>query len=172
VEAERAAQRRDAFVERGVPAALAEDVAVLQAMAASLDIADIAARRGWPAATTAGLYRALGAALGLDRVRAGAADMALDQHWDRLAVRRMGEDLYEDQRVLTDAALAHFGVPPEGDAIDWGQTAAEAWLARIETHAAPARETIADLDAHGPWTFAKLTIAAAELHALAAAARA
>ena len=43
------------------------------------------------------------------------------------------------------------------------------WAAKLGAAAEPAWRTLAELEAQGPWTFAKLMIAMAEMHSLAAA---
>jgi glutamate dehydrogenase len=117
------------------------------------------------------LYRAVGAAFGLDRLRGAAAEFKLTEHWDRLAVRRAVEEIYEDQRALAEAAIAATGNAPLTGDKAWAETAAKAWMDKLGGQASLARSTFAELDGHGGWTFAKLMIAAAEFNALAKAVR-
>jgi glutamate dehydrogenase len=159
---------RQAILEAaGAPAALARDVALLQVMVAALDVADLAAKAQWPVITAARLYRAVGSVFGLDRLRAAAGAFRLAEHWDRLAVRRTVEEIFEDQRSLAEAAIVSIGsVPAEGDQA-WADQAARAWMEGLGPQAVLARATFAELEAHGSWTFAKLMIAAAEFNGLA-----
>jgi glutamate dehydrogenase len=135
-------------------------------LAATLDVADLAARRNWPAPAAAFVYRALGAEFGIDRLVAAAGGLALDQHWDRLATRRATEDLFDRQGALADAALKEIGAPSPRPDASWGAHAAATWAKSLGPAADSAKRTIAELEAQGPWTFAKLVIAAAEMHAL------
>lgn len=170
-ELEGCAARQAGFEIAGAPADLAHDAALLPVMMAALDVADLAAKSGWPVRAAAQLYRAVGAAFGLDRLRGAAAEFKLTEHWDRLAVRRAVEEIYEDQRALAEAAIAATGNAPLTGDKAWAETAAKAWMDKLGGQASLARSTFAELDGHGGWTFAKLMIAAAEFNALAKAVR-
>ena len=159
--------RRAAFADAGAPAGLAQEAALLKPLAAALDIADLAKAQNFELAAAALLYRAIGVQFGLDALREAAASLKLSQHWDRLVVRRAGEDLYEDQRRLAEAATIAIGAPPKLAGADWADNAVRSWIAQIGAPAQRARGAFAELDAQGPWSFAKLMLAAAELNALA-----
>ncbi|MBI1185841.1 MAG: NAD-glutamate dehydrogenase [Alphaproteobacteria bacterium] len=167
-ERRRTEARRDGYETGGAPGDLAADAAALFPLTSALDIADLAARRGWPAPSAAFLYRAIGDAFDLDRLIASAAAISLDQHWDRLALRRGMEDLYGCQAALADAAIAA-STPVEDPSAVWAVEVAERWAETVAALTEPARRAIAELEAQGPWTFAKVMIAAAELHAVAGA---
>jgi glutamate dehydrogenase len=161
-------QDRQAIYERaGAPADLARDISLLPVMVAALDVADLAGRKNWDPKAAACLYRAVGAGLGLDRIRAAAAEMSLAQHWDRLAVRRAVEEIYEDQRALAEAAMNSVASVPLSPDRTWAEQVSAEWVAQLGQVAVQARAAIAELEASGPWTFAKLMIAAAELNGLA-----
>jgi len=168
-ERRRAEARRDHYVEAGAPADVAADVAALFPLTSALDIADLAARRGWSAPTAAFVYRAIGDAFDLDRLIASAAGIVLDQHWDRLALRRLLEDLYACQAALADAAIAASSQPEEAASAVWGIEIAERWAESVAPLSEPARRALAELESQGQWTFAKIMIASAELHAFASA---
>jgi glutamate dehydrogenase len=112
----------------------------------------------------AGAYFALGAITGLDRLRDMGTHIASPEHWDRLAIRRLIDDLYVTQRALTDSAL---------DALvdktrSGGVLAAKAWA---QTHGEALERTrgfLAALETSGDLTIAKLTLANSQVHALAA----
>jgi glutamate dehydrogenase len=165
----RAQARVDRYMQAGAPEDLARDVAVLAPLIAALDVVDLADRRAWPVDSAASVFRAVGARFGLDRLRGAALNFTLKDHWDRLALRRTMEELYEDQRALTEVALAHAGAPQTG--LDRGKALAlaEAWLKAIETEAAPTLATLAEIEGQSGWTFAKTILAAAEVRGLATA---
>ncbi len=170
LERTRAEAARDAFVAAGAPGDVALDAALLQPMTAALDVADLAERRRTPVAPTARLYRAVGAMFGFDALRAAAGSLTLDAHWDRLAMRRTIEALFDNQRALAELALAKIG---DVSAVQTGEDAAAqaaAWAGGLDPAVAASRATIAQLEADGGWTFAKLTLAGAETHALVQAA--
>jgi glutamate dehydrogenase len=127
-------------------------------MVSALDVADLAARVARAPVDAARIYRKVGEALSLDRLRAAAVALRPDQHWERLALRRTLEDLFEDQRVIAEAAARAIG---DAQAIP-------AWIEGLGAVAAAPRATLAELETGGPWTFAKTVIAAAEVRGLAA----
>ncbi len=169
LERRRAEARRGAFVEAGAPSDLAAMVAVLAPLTAALDVADVAARKSWPAHSAAFVYRAVGAAFDLDRLIAAAGGLTLDAHWDRLALRRAVEDLYVCQSALSEAALAQIAAPPAAPSAVWATQAVEEWVEHLGARAAPAQRALTELEQQGAWTFAKLMIAAAEMNGLASA---
>jgi glutamate dehydrogenase len=91
----------------------------------------------------------------------------LDQHWDRLALRRTLEELLEDQRLIAEAVTR---ARPPAVAADIDKVL-EAWLSAHAGRAQMVKDTMADLEATGAWTFAKSILAAAEVRALAAASQ-
>ena len=62
----------------------------------------------------AGAYFAIGAIVGIDRLRGLAQRITATEHWDRLAIRRIIDDLFAGQRSLTAHVLEGF----ENDKID------------------------------------------------------
>jgi glutamate dehydrogenase len=163
--------RRTAFADAGAPSELALEAALLKPLAAALDIADLARAKNFEIKAAAYLYRAIGVQFGLDALREAASNLKLSQHWDRLVVRRAAEDLYQDQRRLAEAAASAIGTPPKLAGADWADNATRTWIASIGAPAQRARGAFAELDAQGPWSFAKLMLAQAELNALSTSLR-
>jgi len=152
----------------GAPLSVAEDVAVLPLLGAAPEIVQLAHGRALEIDLVAGAYFAIGAMVGLDRLRGLANRIAAGEHWDRLAIRRIVDDLFAGQRALTQQALAAF----EGDETDTtredGALAADAWG---ETHAdalARTRSFLEELERTGDLSIAKLTLANSQIHELAA----
>ena len=75
----------------------------MRPLVAAADIGDIAQETGWPVAAMARLYHQVGAAFDFDRLRAAAGSIPSVDHFDRLAVRRLIEDLMTEQATLTRA---------------------------------------------------------------------
>ncbi|MGE3867716.1 MAG: NAD-glutamate dehydrogenase domain-containing protein, partial [Hyphomonadaceae bacterium] len=164
VETARFEERRRHFIEAGAPADLARETALIAPQSAGLHAADLARKHDMPVLAAAFLHRAVGAAFGLDRLRAEAVALKVEAHWDRLAIRRAVDALFAGQDALADAAaaaIAHPGVDAESAA-----DAVSAWRAGLGAKIAPALETIAQLDVDGGWSFAKLMLASAEVSGL------
>lgn len=168
-ERHRAEARAAHYMQDGAPEDVARDVAVLPPLVAALDVADLAERTHWPVAPSASVFRNVGAAFGIDRLRGAAMAFTLEQHWDRLALRRTLEELYEDQRLLAEAVIGHAGAAPQpGDLAAPAQLVRD-WMAANGTRTAGVLATIAELEATGAWTFAKTILAAAEIRGLSTA---
>ena len=70
--------------EAGAPLDVAEDIAVLPLMGAAPEIIALAHARELSIDFVAGAYFAVGAAVGLDRLRGLAGRIGAGEHWDRL----------------------------------------------------------------------------------------
>ncbi|MCR6644582.1 MAG: NAD-glutamate dehydrogenase [Terricaulis sp.] len=171
LEAARAEWRMGQFIERGAPEALAREVALLRPLTLGLDVADLARHSGWPVHPAAILHCVIGAEFGIDALREAAGSLNLDQHWDRLVVRRASEDFAEIQVKLAATAAAAIGAPKKGVSNEDVAAAARKWVADLGAPAQRARAVFADLNAQGQWSFAKLMLIQAELNALAGAVR-
>ena len=79
----------------------------LPAIGATPDIARLSAETKRPLDMVAGAYFARARTIGVDRLRLAAERMNLPEHWDRLAVRRLIDDLFVHQRALASRALAN-----------------------------------------------------------------
>ena len=171
IESARAQARTAQFVELGAPEDLAREVAELRPLTNGLDVADLARASGWPVHPAALLHCVIGAEFGIDALREAAGTLMLDQHWDRLVVRRASEDFAEVQVRLCETAAAAIGAPNANAGNDEIVAVARDWVAGIGQPAQRARAAFAELNAQGQWTFAKLMLIQAELNALASAVR-
>ena len=162
-------ERRSArFVELGAPETLAREVAALRPLTATSDIADLAKSSKRPAAAVARLYHQTGATFGFDRLRAAAGGVARTDHYERLAVRRLIEDMLSEQCALTKAVIAS-APPTAGDSRESAAEAVQSWAASREEAVRRALRNVGEVEAAGGgWSFAKLTIANAALRELAA----
>ncbi|HEY3812159.1 MAG TPA: NAD-glutamate dehydrogenase [Caulobacteraceae bacterium] len=166
-----AAQRRtDGFVAAGAPEHLALAVAMLRPLTATSDVADLAKRVNWPVDAAARLYHQIGAAFDFDRLRSAASSLTVADYYERLAMRRLIEDLLTEQAALT-RAVAKAASPGAGADAKSAQTAIRDWIGERAKAVEAARRTVDEIEQSGAgWTFAKLTIANAALRELAAGA--
>jgi glutamate dehydrogenase len=157
------------LTEAGAPADKARAVAVLQPMTIAGDLVDLAEASSWPLANVARLYHAVGESFGFDRVRQAAGAYSVGDTFERMALRRLIEDLLTQQAELTRTVMAFAGGPQAGDDASHARETASAWTALRPDKANQARRTIDEIESSGgAWTFAKLTIANAALRELAA----
>ena len=162
-------QRAKAFVEAGAPADLAASVAALRPLITAADIGDLASLSDRPVTAVARVYHQVGAAFGFDQIRAAASGLAVGDDFERLALRRLVEDLYQQQSALTRAMLKDARAIRTADE---AQAVVADWSAAHGDQAAAVRATLQAIEAAGdPWSFAKLTIVNATLRELVATAR-
>ncbi len=153
------------LTEAGVPADLAEDVAVLPLLSAAPEIIQLAHARTLDIDLVAGAYFAVGETVGLDRLRGLATRIAASEHWDRLAIRRIVDDLFAGQRALTTDALA--GVKDGKASRADGAAAVASWAERNADALSRTRTFLEELERTGDLSIAKLTLANSQVHALA-----
>ena len=156
------------LIKVGAPVDLARAVAVLQPMTIAGDLVDLAEVSSWPLASVARLYHAVGESFGFDRVRQAAGAYAVGDSFERMALRRLIEDLLVQQSDLTRTVMAFCGGPQAGEDAAHAHHACSAWTQMRHGKADVARRTIDEIEASaGGWSFAKLTIANAALRELA-----
>ena len=162
--------RVQTFVGLGAPDAMARNIALLRPLVATADIGDLSRQLDWPEPAMAALYHQVGAAFDFDRLRAGAGAVPSVDHFDRLAVRRLIEDLMVEQLTLTRAVAASSTVSAgSGEAA--AEAAVDAWVGPRLAIVEGLRTSVDEIVASGTgWTFAKLTIANSVIREIAASA--
>jgi glutamate dehydrogenase len=164
-EADYLQRRIKARVDKGVPVDLARDICALDPLSSACDIADIARQFDWPVEEAARAYSEMGGLVGLPQLRASAARLTAGEHFERLSVKRMIEDLFRQQRFLTLGAIQHADASGRGNLS--GADAVDIWA---QAHAGPvdrATALIQEMDSHGAMTAAKLALAASQVRDLA-----
>jgi glutamate dehydrogenase len=147
------------FVGLGAPEDLARDIALLRPMVATADIGDLANELGWSAPAMARLYHQVGAAFDFDRLRVAAGSVPSGDHFDRLAVRRLIQDLMAEQQQLT-RAVAKASAEAAGASEETAERAVDAWIGGRMGQVEALRAAVDEIETSGAgWTFAKLTIA-------------
>jgi glutamate dehydrogenase len=156
------------MVDAGAPLDVADDVAALPLWSTAPEIAQLAHARALDIDLVAGAYFAIGAIVGLDRLRGLASRIQANEHWDRLAIRRIVDDLFAGQRALTAQVLTSF----EGDKMDRtradGADAADEWAKAHADVLGRTRSFLEELERTGDLSIAKLTLANSQIHELAA----
>ena len=98
-------RRFQSYVEAGAPEDIARDVARLRPLTSSSDVIDLAKAVNWPLGAVGRLYHAVGARFMFDRLRAAGNQLSSTLHWDRLAMRRLIEDLYGSQQAICEGMM-------------------------------------------------------------------
>jgi glutamate dehydrogenase len=152
----------------GAPHDLADEIGALPLFGTAPEIAQLANANRLGIDLVAGVYFAIGAEVGIDRLRGLSRRIVGVEHWDRLAIRRLNDDLFAAQRALTTDALKLIepGSAVEGDRRD-GAELAKRW---VETHRdalSRARSFLAVIESAGELSIAKLTLANSQIRELA-----
>jgi glutamate dehydrogenase len=164
-----AVRRAGAWVKAGAPKDIAHQVALMRPLTLSVNLADLARSRDWPLAAAARVYHRVGGVFGFDRLRAAAGSRSTGDPYERLAVRRLIEDMLAEQAAVAGAVMERAGAPRDENP-ERARAAVNAWMAANAEGARAAKTTVEDVErSSGGWTFAKLTIANAALRALTAA---
>jgi glutamate dehydrogenase len=166
----RAAVRRAAiWTKLGAPKALSHSIALMRPLTLSPTLTDLLDGLDWPIENAAFVYHRIGGVFGFDRLRAAAGSDESRDPYERLAKRRLVEDMLSEQAALTCAVMSYVGAPQALDRPEREVTAVTAWSA---AHAEPIRKVRAAIEdiekSGGVWTLAKLTIANATLRELTA----
>ncbi|MDP3176170.1 MAG: NAD-glutamate dehydrogenase, partial [Phenylobacterium sp.] len=144
---------------KGAPEPLARQAASLLPLTTAADLVDLAQASSWPLANVARLYHQLGEVFAFDRLRSAVGGHTAGDHFERIAVRRLVEDLLAEQTELTRAVMTFAGSPQAGEDANSARHAATSWSALRREAAASATRTIEEIEAApGGWSFAKLTI--------------
>ena len=124
-------------------------------MGATPEIVRLALETAKPIDMVAGAYFAAARTICVDRLRLAAERMNLPEHWDRLAVRRLIDDLFVHQRALAARALSN---GTQGADRAAGNAAVEAWANAHRDQVDRVDHLIGDLERSGAFTVARLTL--------------
>ena len=149
--------RERTFLDAGAEPDLARQVAALRPMTAAVEIADLAFETRWPVPAAAYLFHQTGAAFGYDRLRAAAAALPASDPYERAALRSLVAEMVGEQLALSRAIIAH-AQDPTDDATT-AVNAIAAWAEPRKAALDRAAGTVAEVEAAGAWSFAKLTLA-------------
>ncbi len=140
----------------GAPADLSARIASLADFHHVSDIIDLAGGPKKPVDKTAELYFLTGDRFGFDSLRQGAGDLASADPWDRMATRRLIEDVLMEQKSVVGAMMARMTVSETPLQI------IQAWEDENRALIEPLQAMMQDMQTGG-WSFAKLTIVNATL---------
>jgi len=156
--------RVEALTASGVPAELARDIEGLAALGSSCDIVQVATQTDRPVEDVARAYFTIGSRLGLDRLRDEAEGLAPEDHWQRSAIDSIVEDLFGQQRALTNVVLNRANGAGSEEAV-------EHWCRDFAGLVDQGRETQEEFEAGGGLDVAKLALANRYMRRLIVTAR-
>ncbi|MCX7892319.1 MAG: NAD-glutamate dehydrogenase [Burkholderiales bacterium] len=160
---EEVARVAEGLTAAGVPAALAERVALAEPVFAALDIAEVAAETGRSREAVARVHFALAERFGFAWLRGRIGQLPGTGHWQALAKSALRDELAALARSLTAAV----GAAARDD--DAPEALIARWAARNEAALARADRLLAELRAAPAADLAMLSVAIAELRGLLSA---
>jgi len=151
--------RRNSLKAEGVGHELATFVGAFEVLTSGPDIIMVAEETGKPVDYVAGIHFALGDLLNFDWLRQRAERIALDDHWETLAVRSILEDLGDQQRELVQQVCETAGKQTVKQAV-------AAWEKKQATRLIRSGRLAEDLKSSGALSVAKLSFAARHLRSI------
>ncbi len=145
------------FIDNGVPEELAKSVAGKVVMVSGCDIVGIAQKRKMDVVDVSKIYFEVGSRFDLGWMRATGEQLGLKNHWQKLAVGALIEDLYNYQSTLTNTAI---------DNIAGGKDALSGltkWIDDNQTVVDQTDQMLAEIKSTPGIDFAMLTVAAKQL---------
>jgi glutamate dehydrogenase len=144
----------------GVPSALAEQVAQLDALVPALDIVEVADSAGIEVGSAAELYFALGARLDLHWLRDQVVALERETRWDAMARAALRDDVYAEQAALTAEVLR---AGPDGRS---PRDRVDDWLSQNQAPVERCVQVLADIRTAGTPDLARLSVAVREVRNL------
>ncbi|MEZ5920111.1 MAG: NAD-glutamate dehydrogenase [Parvularculaceae bacterium] len=111
----------------GAHDSLAEQAGLMPALEFSFDIVNLTRKTGWPAESIGSLFFAVGHRLWIEPARAAAKAAPPESHYDKLAIRRLLEELSARQAELCGAIAMAKGAAPKGGSPKWLDPLFEEW---------------------------------------------
>ncbi len=158
-------ERRDSYLDVGVPLDLAERVAGMVPTYSAFDIVQVASSTRRPIEETAEVYFDLADRLQITRLRDRITALPRDDRWSTMARSALREDLYAAHASLTEDVLGVSG--PELPRSPEERLAA--WVSRNEAAVAMAAQTLGEIWESERFTFTTLSVALRAVRTLVAA---
>ncbi|HEX4834686.1 MAG TPA: NAD-glutamate dehydrogenase [Trebonia sp.] len=158
-------ERRSAFVARGVPAALAGEVAAMVPSYSACDIVHSADRTGSGVEETAAVYFALADRLQVGRLKDLIVALPRDDRWSSMARSALRDDLFAAHAALTRDVVASGTDGPAGKDASVAERLA-AWEARNSAAIGRTAATLAEIWEGDQFTFTTMSVASRVIRTL------
>lgn len=151
-------ERYDFWIEQGAPKEIASSAASLPALEYALDIVDLAGETGWSNPAVGSVYFAVGQAFEFDALRERARRSPPVDHYDKVAIRQIIEDLTAKQRMLTKTIIGFKENEPKGKPADWVAKLLAQWEESYSTAVKRFHAVSAELDLAGAVSVGKFSL--------------
>jgi glutamate dehydrogenase len=89
------------FTQMQIPASLAKKISTIAVLSSACDIITVASKNNLPILQVAKLYFELGNRFHFDWLRSCVDKISIDSYWEKLSLKSLKDDLYDQQRKLT-----------------------------------------------------------------------
>ena len=155
--------RIDYWKGRGAPQSLAAQAGLMPALEFAFDIVNLSRETKWSAGVVGGLFFAVGHRFQIEPARAGARATMPEGHFDRLAVRRLIDELSMRQSALTRAIAGSVKVEPSGPAKNWLDPMFAEWRLKNTVSVERYEKFAAELDIGAGMSVGKLSLLSTKL---------
>jgi glutamate dehydrogenase len=155
-------ERRDSYLDLGVPLDLAERVAAMVPTYSAFDIVQVAASAGRPIEETAEVYFDLADRLQITRLRDRITALPREDRWSTMARAALRDDLYAAHASLTEDVLRASG-PARSP-----EERLAAWASHNEAAVGMAAQTLGEIWESERFTFTTLSVALRAVRTLVA----
>jgi glutamate dehydrogenase len=111
----------------GAPEKVAEEAALMPALERAFDVVNLARETGWSTKSAGAVFFEIGRRFDIDTARDQVKAAPPIEHYDKLAARRLSEDLSARQSALAASVIAHAGKEPEGAPSVWLEDLMTRW---------------------------------------------
>ena len=160
--------RYQRWIGLNAPEQIARDAASIPALEFAFDIVDLANETGWSNPGVGGIFFAIGRMFNIDAVREKARHEPPVDHFDKIAIRQIIEDLTARQRQLTMHVIGFAKTEPKSAPAKWTQKVIDKWCAGSEDAITFFDEGAGELDLTGAVSVGKFTLFVRKLDMLLA----
>lgn len=157
-------QRKDSFVQDGIPEELARKIALMPVLSSACDIIRISSEQGTDMKNTARTYFELGKRFHLDWMRQKARYLPREDHWQSEAANGLLDQLYSSQAGMTVRILRD--INGKSKKIPKGSSMVDIWAEKHSHHLKQLDSLFVDLRRAGTIDLTMLTVAEQRLRSL------
>ena len=151
-------ERTIEMVGAGVPKDVAASAGVMPLLEFCFDIVNLSKQTGWTSTAIGTVFFAMGDDFGIEAARRAVRETRPENHFDRLAYRRLGEELSFLQAALARNAASIAPEEPEGASEEWLGDLFSHWRETYDAAVVQSENYIADLELSGAASVGKITL--------------
>ncbi len=160
--------RYEKWSEAGAPDAVAREAAMLPALEHAFDVVDLAAETGWSNPGVGSVFFAVGRTFMIEAMRQRARKDPPDDHFEKIAMRQIIEELADRQRHLTRSVIGFISAEPRSAPNEWVGKLLSRWAEAHSDATTRYQKAAGELDLGGAPSVGKFTLMTRKLDELIA----